>query len=50
VHVERGGLLVEPDELDARRPVLEQVDASLVVLDRALAVTLVPQAGADLSV
>ena len=50
VHVERGGLLVEADELDARRPVLEQVDAALVVLDRALAVALVPEAGADLAV
>ena len=27
VHVERGGLLVEADELEARRAVLEQVDA-----------------------
>ena len=49
VHVERGRLLVEPDELDARLPVLEQVDAALVVLDRALAVALVPEAGADLA-
>ena len=50
VHVERGGLLVEANELEARRPVLEQVDPALVVLDRALAVALVPERGADLAV
>ena len=50
VHVERGRLLVEAHELEARRAVLEQVDAALVVLDRALAVALVPEPGADLAV
>ena len=50
VHVERGGLLVEADELDARRAVLEQVDPALVILDRAVAIALVPEAGADLAV
>src|SRR6185436_10323084 len=34
VHVERRGLLIEADQLDARLAVLEQVDAALVVLDR----------------
>ena len=34
VHVERGGLLVEANQLDAGRPVLEQVDPALVVVDR----------------
>ena len=50
VHVERGGLLVEAHQLEAGRAVLEQVDALLVVLDRALAVALVPEPGADLAV
>ena len=50
VHVERRRLLVEADELDARRAVLEQVDAALVVLDRALAIALLPEPGADLAV
>ena len=50
VHVERGGLLVEADELEARRPVLQQVDAALVVADRAFAVALVPEPRADLAV
>ena len=43
VHVQRGGLLVEAHELEAGRAVLEQVDPLLVVLDRALAVALVPE-------
>ena len=50
VHVERRRLLVEPDQLDARRAVLEQVDPALVVLDRALAIALLPEPGADLAV
>ena len=33
MHVQRGGLLVEPHQLEARRAVLEQIDALLVVLD-----------------
>ena len=41
VQVEPGGLLVEADELDARWPVLQEVDALLVVLDRRLALALV---------
>src|SRR5262249_11676072 len=49
VHVERGGLLIEADEFEARRPVLQQIDALLVVLDRALTVPLVPEARADLA-
>ena len=49
VHVERGGLLVQPHELEAGRAVLEQVDAALVVLDRGLAVALLPEPGADLA-
>ena len=49
VHVEGGGLLVEADELEAGRTVLQQVDPALVVLDRALAVSLVPERRADLS-
>ena len=50
VHVEGGRLLVEADQLDARRAVLEQVDALLVVVDRGLALALVPVGGADLAV
>ena len=50
VHVEPGGLLVQAHELQARRPVLQQVDALLVVLDRRLALALVPQRRADLAV
>ena len=50
VHVERRRLLVEADELEARRAVLQQVDALLVVVDRLLALALVPQRGADLAV
>ena len=50
VHVQPGGLLVEADELEARRPVLQQVRALLVVVERLLALALVPQAGADLAV
>ena len=50
LHVEPRRLLVQPHELERRRPVLEQVDALLVVLDRLLALALVPQAGADLAV
>ena len=50
VHVERGGLLVQAHELEAGRPVLQQVDPALVVADRALAVALVPEPGADLAV
>ena len=49
VHVQRGGLLVQPHQLEARGAVLEQVDPLLVVLDRALAVALVPEPGADLA-
>ena len=50
VEVQPGGLLVEPDQLDARRTVLQQVDALLVVLDRRLALALVRQRRADLAV
>src|SRR5207247_2418706 len=50
VHVEGGRLLVEADELEARRPILEQIDAALVVLDRPLAIALVPERSADLAV
>ena len=50
VHVERGRLLVEAHELDARRPVLEQVDPALVVVDRGAALALVPEGRADLAV
>ena len=50
VHVERGRLLVEVDQLQARRAVLQQVDALLVALDRELALAPVPQARADLAV
>ena len=48
VHVEGGRFLVEPDELDARRAVLEQVDPALVVVDRRAPLPLVPERGADL--
>src|SRR5204862_1560520 len=48
--VEGSGLVVEANQLDAGRAVLQQVDALLVVLDRALAVALVPEARADLPV
>jgi len=50
VHVEGRRLLVQADELEAWRPVLEQVDSLLIVLDRAFAVPLVPEARADLAV
>ena len=49
MHVEGGRLLVEPDELDAGRPVLEQIDAALVVVDRGAALALVPEGGSDLA-
>jgi hypothetical protein len=50
VQVEPGRLLVEPDQLDARRAVLQQVDAALVVLDRRAALALVRERGAGLAV
>ena len=50
LQVEPGGLLVEAHELQARRAVLEQVDAALVVLDRRLALALHRQRRAQLAV
>ena len=49
LHVERGRLLVEADELERGLPVLEQVDALLVVFDRGLALAAMPQRSADLA-
>ena len=50
VHVEPRRLLVEAHELEAGRAVLQQVRALLVVVERLLAVALVPQRSADLAV
>ena len=50
VHVEPGGFLVQAHELEARRPVLQQVGALLVVVERLLALALVPERRADLAV
>src|SRR3954447_7987817 len=50
MHVERRRLLVEAHELQARRAVLQQVDALLVVLDRLARLALVPERRADLAV
>src|SRR5205085_2141473 len=49
VHVERCGFLVQADQLEARRTVLEQVDALLVVLDRLARLALVPERCTDLA-
>ena len=50
LHVQPGGLLIQAHERERRLAVLDQVDASLVVLDRLLALALVRQPGADLAV
>ena len=49
VEVEPGRLLVEAHQLEPRRPVLQQVDALLVVLDGRLALALVREPGTDLA-
>jgi hypothetical protein len=50
VHVERRSLFIEPHELEAGRAVLEEIDSLLIALDRLLALALVPEPGAHLSV
>ena len=49
LHVQPGGVLVEPHQRQRRLAVLDQVDALLVVLDRALALALVRERRADLA-
>ena len=50
LHVQPGRLLIQAHERERRLAVLDQVDASLVVLDRLLALSLVREPGADLAV
>ena len=49
LHVEPGRLLVQPHERQRGRPILDQIDPLLVVLDRLGALALVRQRCSDLA-